>query len=247
MNLSKKTINVITLFPDCFTSFLNTSIVKRAIDKQHCVINVIDIRQFASDKQVDDYAAGGGGMVLKIAPIVVALKSIAAPTHIILLAADGKTFVQKTAVKLLKLPKSLTLICGHYEGIDHRIKHFIDEEISIGDYVLSGGEVASMVMIDAIVRLIPGVINQNSLMNESFNDNHLLDFPVFTKPDNFEGFCIPEILKNGNHAHIVEWRAIKSLENTFYKRYNLIKKAKLSNVQQLHLAKLKMAKHVKTD
>lgn len=201
-------IDILTLFPEMFEGFLTESIIKRAIEREQIKINIINFRDYTDDPhgKVDDTPFGGGaGMVLQIEPIYNAIKAIkTADSHIILLTPNGKTFKQKKA-KELSLKKHIILICGHYEGFDYRITNLVDEEISIGDFVLTGGELPAMMISDAIIRLIPGVINSESLESESFNDK-LLDYPVYTKPRDFNGMVVPEVLLSGNHAKIEEYR-----------------------------------------
>ena len=201
-------IDILTLFPDMFNGFKTNSIIKRAIEKQIVEINIIDIRDYTpySNKQVDDYQyGGGGGMILMCEPIFNAVESIKTKdSHVILLSPRGKTFNQTRAYELTK-EKHLIIICGHYEGFDERIYSLCDEVISIGNFILTGGELPSMLISDAVVRLLDGVINKNSLKYESFNDN-LLDYPVYTKPREFRGMSVPEVLLNGNHKLINEYR-----------------------------------------
>ena len=201
-------IDILTLFPSMFDGFLSESIIKRAIDKGLVEINIINFRDYTPDphNKVDDTPFGGGaGMVLMIEPIYNALMDIKTDdSHIILLSPSGKTFNQKKA-NTLKKHKHLIIICGHYEGFDARIKNIIDEEISIGDFILTGGELPSMMITDSIVRLIPGVISKESLENESF-DTELLDYPVYTKPREFMGMKVPEVLLSGDHKKIEEYR-----------------------------------------
>lgn len=201
-------IDILTLFPDMFTGFLNESIIKRAIDKGLVSINVYNFRDYSpyKNKQVDDYQFGGGaGMVLMCEPIFRAIEDIRTDDSIvIMLTPSGKTFNQSMAVDLSK-KKHIILLCGHYEGFDERIKSIVDMTISIGEYVLTGGEIPAMAITDAITRLIPGVINDASLENETFNDN-LVDYPVYTKPVNFRGMEVPEVLRSGHHANIAKYR-----------------------------------------
>lgn len=213
-------IDILTLFPDMFTGFLNESIIKRAIDKKLIEINLINFRDYTPDphNKVDDTPFGGGpGMVLMIEPIYNALMDIKTDeSHVILLSPSGVTFNQKKA-KTLKKYKHLILICGHYEGFDDRIKSFIDEEISIGDFILTGGELPAMMISDAIIRLIPGVINSESLENESF-ETELLDYPVYTKPRSFKGLDVPEVLLSGDHKKIDEYRREEQIRLTEVKK-----------------------------
>jgi tRNA (guanine37-N1)-methyltransferase len=201
-------IDILTLFPNMFDGFLNESIIKRAREKGLVEINIINIRDFTPYKngQVDDYAFGGGaGMVLMCEPVYNAINSVKDEnSRIILTSPRGNKFNQSKA-KELKSLSHLIIVCGHYEGFDERILNFVDEEISIGDYVLTGGEIPSMAITDAVTRLIDGVITKESLDNESFNDD-LLDYPVYTKPREFMGMEVPEILLSGDHKKIDEYR-----------------------------------------
>lgn len=214
-------VNLITIFPDILSSYLKEGMIKKALDKEIIKLNTINIRDFSSDKHqtVDEPPYGGGaGMVLKIDPIYKALTSIKAKSglktkKIVMLSASGNKWNQKRAVEFSKL-KELTLICGRYEGVDARIKNFIDEEISIGDYVLTGGELPAMVMIDSIVRLLPGTLgNEQSAKEESHSEEGLLEYPQYTRPKIFKPgkkeYSVPEILLSGNHESIKEWRKSK--------------------------------------
>lgn len=201
-------IDILTLFPHMFDGFLTESIMKRAIEKGKVEINIIDIRNYTPYKnnQVDDYQfGGGGGMIMMCEPVFNAVESIRTEdSHVILLTPRGKTYNEKKAYEL-KDKKHLIIICGHYEGFDERIYTLANELISIGDFILTGGELPSMMITDSVVRLIDGVITSTSLEFESFNDN-LLDYPVYTKPRNFRGMEVPEVLVNGNHKLINEYR-----------------------------------------
>ena len=201
-------IDILTLFPDMFTGFLSESIIKRAIEDNKVKINVINFRDYTSDPhgKVDDTPFGGGaGMVLQIEPIYNALMDLKKDdSYVILLSPSGVTFNQNKAKSLSK-KKHIILICGHYEGFDYRIKELVDEEISIGNFVLTGGELPAMMISDAVIRLIDGVISKESLDSESFDDD-LLDYPVYTKPREFMGMKVPDVLLSGNHALIEEYR-----------------------------------------
>ncbi len=218
-------IDILTLFPDMFNGFKSESIIKRAIDGDKVSINTINFRDFATNKhkKVDDTPYGGGsGMVLMCQPIFDAVDNIKTEkSKVILLSPQGEKFSQKKAYDLSK-EEHLIFICGHYEGFDERIKSICDEEISIGDYVLTGGELPAMVICDSVVRLIPGVIDDESSKNESFNDN-LLDYPTYTKPRNYKGMQVPEVLLSGNHEKINKWRNEKRLKITSEKRPDLLK------------------------
>ncbi len=201
-------IDILTIFPSMFEGFLNESIIKRAIDKGKVKINLINFRDYTLDPhgKVDDTPFGGGaGMVLMIQPIYDALISIKTKdSYVVLLTPGGNVFNQQRAREFVKY-KHLILICGHYEGFDDRIKSLVDEEISIGDFILTGGEIPAMAISDAVIRLIDGVINKDSLISESF-DSNLLDYPVYTKPREFKGMKVPEILLSGDHKKIEEYR-----------------------------------------
>lgn len=217
-------IDILTLFPNMFNGFVSESIIKRAIENGLVEINVIDFRKYTklNNNQVDDTAFGGGaGMVIMCDPIVSALEDIKTEdSYIILLDPKGKLYKQSKAKEYSKY-KHLILICGHYEGIDERIKHFVDEVIGIGDYVLTGGEVPAMVVADSVVRLIPGVITSSSLDSESFNDN-LLDYPVYTKPRVYRDLEVPEVLLSGDHEKIFEYRQSERLRLTKENRPDLL-------------------------
>ena len=216
-------IDILTLFPDMFSGVFEESIIKRAIDEGKVKINLVNFRDFTNDphNKVDDTPYGGGaGMVLTCQPIFDCVKSIRTEDSIvILLTPDGEVYKQEKAYELSKA-KHLILICGHYEGFDERIRSICDLELSIGDYVLTGGEVASMVLVDSITRLIPGVITEESHENDSFND-HLLDYPTYTKPRVYEGMEVPEILLSGDHKKIDEWRKAESIKKTQERRPDL--------------------------
>jgi tRNA (guanine-N(1)-)-methyltransferase len=221
-------IDILTLFKEQFNGFLETSIIKRAIDRKQVEINLVDIRDFVQNKhrQVDDTVYGGGsGMVIMVEPVVLAIESVKTKnSKVILLTPSGDVYNQDKAISLSK-EKHLIIICGHYEGIDERIKHFIDMEISIGDFVLTGGEIPSMVLVDSITRLIDGVITKESLESESFNDN-LLDYAVYTKPRNFRGYEVPEVLVSGNHELIRKYREEERIRRTNERRKDLIDNVK---------------------
>ncbi len=218
-------IDILTLFSEMFNGILNESIIKRAIEKDLVEINIINFREYSSlnNHQVDDTPYGGGaGMVLRCEPIFEAIDAIKTPnSKIILLTPEGKTYNQKIATSYSK-EKHLIIICGHYEGFDERIKTLVDEEISIGDYILTGGEIPAMIMIDSITRLIDGVISKDSLEDESFNNN-LLDYPTYTKPAEYRGLKVPDVLLSGDHAKIKEYREKERLKKTQEKRPDLLK------------------------
>jgi tRNA (guanine37-N1)-methyltransferase len=221
-------IDIISVVPDLLSSPFAHSILKRARDKGLLEVNVVNLRDYTTyaRAQVDDYQFGGGaGMVMMIEPLVNAIESLQQKTRydeIIYLSPDGETFRQQMANRLSMLD-NLLLICGHYKGIDQRVRdHFITKEISVGDYVLSGGELAAAVITDAIGRLIPGVLNdESSALTDSFQDN-LLAPPVYTRPEVFRGWSIPDVLKSGNHKLIDEWRHEESLKRTQERRPDLL-------------------------
>ena len=219
-------IDILTLFPDMFNGFITESIIKRAIENKHVEVNFINFRDYTNDPhgKVDDTPYGGGaGMVLACQPIFDCVKAIrTAESKVILLTPSGVPYKQKMAYDLSK-EKHLIIICGHYEGFDDRIETLADYLISIGDYVLTGGEVPAMVLADSIIRLIPGVINESSHLNDSFNENYLLDYPTFTKPAEYEGLKVPEVLISGDHQKIDEWRYQESVKRTKERRPDLLK------------------------
>ena len=218
-------IDILTLFPEMFNPVLESSIIKRAITKGLVTINVINFRSYSklNNNQVDDTPFGGGaGMVLMCDPIFSCIDAIKTPeSKVILMSPGGKVYNQTIALNLSK-EKHLIIICGHYEGVDERILSICDYEISIGDYILTGGELASLVLCDSIVRLIPGVISNESLNSESFTDN-LLDYPVYTKPRIYRGMEVPEVLLSGDHAKINKWREEQRIKKTKEKRPDLLR------------------------
>ena len=218
-------IDILTLFPSIINSYLDESIIKRAIEKGLVNINVINIRDFSPFKsgQVDDTPyGGGGGMVLMCEPVFKAIDSVKTSDSIVIMTTPaGIKYNQSTAVDLSKY-KHLILLCGHYEGFDERIKTKVDMEISIGDYVLTGGELASLVITDSVVRLLEGVITDTSLESESFTDN-LLDYPVYTKPREYKGLKVPDVLLSGDHKKINEYRLEERIRITKEKRPDLLK------------------------
>lgn len=218
-------ISVLSLFPSMFDNFLNESIIKRATLKGKVQIEIINFRDYSklSSNQVDDTPYGGGsGMVLRCEPIFDCLEDIKTDdSYVVIMCPSGELYSQKKAESYSK-KKHLIIICGHYEGFDERIKSLADEIISIGDYVLTGGEVPAMVVIDSAVRLIEGVINKDSLESESFNDN-LLDYPVYTKPASYKGMEVPPVLLSGNHQEIKKYRDKERLRVTKERRPDLLK------------------------
>ena len=233
-------INVLTLFPKMFNA-LDESLVGKAREKGIVDLNTIDFRDFAENKQnsVDDYPYGGGpGMVLQIQPLASALKSIEKPGKIIIMAPQGKTFNQAMA-QSLSTEENLTFICGHYEGFDQRVYDLATDTVSIGDFVLTGGEIPTMAMIDATTRLIPGVLgNETSASDESFSDG-LLEYPQYSRPAEFEGKKVPDVLISGNHQKIAEWREKESLRQTLVHRPDMLEQKELTNEQKKILREIK--------
>lgn len=220
-------IDILSLFPDMFNGFLNTSIIKRAIDAKVVEIKVHDFRLFAENKhkKVDDYPYGGGqGMVLMCQPILDCLKTLLTKESlVILMSPQGQTLQQTYSQKLAQREKHLIIICGHYEGFDERIRDYVDIELSIGDYVLTGGELASMVLCDSVIRLLEGAIRETSHEDDSFSDG-LLEYPQYTRPYEYDGSTVPDVLMSGHHENIRKWRLQQSLLKTYRKRPDLLKK-----------------------
>ena len=228
---------IITIFPEMFASPLGHSILKKAQEKGLISVRLVDPREFARDKHrmTDDYPYGGGqGMVMKPEPLVAAIEDARAASpqaRVILLSPQGRVFTQQVAARLAQ-EKALVLICGRYEGVDERVKAFVDEELSIGDYTLSGGEPAATVVIDAVARLIPGVLgNDNSAADESFSDG-LLEYPQYTRPEEFRGMKVPEVLLSGDHERIKRWRREMSLRLTRERRPDLAAQATLTQAEK---------------
>lgn len=221
-------IDIITCLPQLLESFFAASILKRAQEKGLVEVQLHDLRNYTlyKHKQVDDYAFGGGaGMVLMLEPIIRCLRALQAERsydEVIYLTPDGETLSQK-AVNALSLKQNIILLCGHYKGVDERVReHFITREISIGDYVLSGGELAAAVVADAVIRLVPGVLSdETSALTDSFQDD-LLAPPVYTRPADFEGMKVPDVLLSGHGANIEKWRLEKALERTRQRRPDLL-------------------------
>ena len=232
-------INVLTLFPDMFTP-LTTSMLGRGLEDGKWQLKLVNFRDFTTDvhHHVDDSPYGGGaGMVLQIMPIKKALDSISNKGKVIITAPQGKTFNQKMAQEWSQA-ENLTFICGHYEGFDQRVYDLADETVSIGDYVLTGGELPTMSMIDATVRLIPGILgNDASPVEESFAHG-LLEYPQYTRPDDFEGMKVPAVLTSGNHQKIAQWRHKEALRATYLYRPDLLKNYTLSKEEEKMLAQI---------
>lgn len=235
-------IDILTIFPEMFKGIINSSIIKRTIEKELVTINLHDFRDFTTNKhkKVDDTIYGGGaGMLVMCQPIVDCLKSIEGykDAYKIITSAQGTKYNQ-TKAKALSNEKHIIIICGHYEGIDNRILNYVDEEISIGDYILTGGEVAALAMIDSIVRLIPDAITETSIEDESFVTG-LLEYPQFTKPASYDGYDVPNVLINGNHEEIRKYRKFEALKNTYLHRPDLLDTYSKDDLDILYLEKIK--------
>ncbi len=238
-------IKIFSLFPEMFSGPLGSSLLGKARSKDILNIEVINFREYSTNKHrsVDDYPFGGGaGMVLQPEPVISALRDnldLNDPdTEIILMSPQGKVFNQEAACELSK-KKRLAFICGHYEGFDERIRAFVTQEYSIGDYVLTGGELPAMVMIDAISRLIPGVIKEQESYEEDSFYHGLLEYPHYTRPQNFEGMEVPEVLLSGHHENIRKWRKKESLRRTLLRRPDLLEHYELNKEEANMLAEIK--------
>ncbi|MFD1357516.1 tRNA (guanosine(37)-N1)-methyltransferase TrmD [Fictibacillus halophilus] len=239
-------IDVLSLFPDMFSGVFGQSILKKAQEKSAVQFQVLDFREFSTNKHrnVDDYPYGGGaGMVLTPQPLFDAVETLKKETsekpRIILLCPQGERFSQKKAEELSK-EKHLIFLCGHYEGYDERIReHLVTDEISIGDYVLTGGELGAMVVIDAVSRLLPGVLGkEESHLQDSFSTG-LLEHPQYTRPADFRGMKVPDVLMSGNHKNIEEWRKKESLKRTYERRPDLLENIELSKEEENWLKEIK--------
>ncbi len=245
-------IDIMTLFPEMCYSFLNESIIGRAIEGGKVEINCHNIRDYTLDKhnRVDDAPYGGGmGMILQAQPIYDCYKSIVADCdekpYVIYMSPQGNKFNQQKACELSKL-KHIVLLCGHYEGIDQRVvDEIVDEEISIGDFVITGGEMAALVVADAVTRLLPGVLSDDVCFEEESHFSGLLEYPQYTRPQEWKGRIVPEVLISGHHANITNWRREKSLEITYQKRPDMLDGAILSDKDIIFLSKLKEEKQRK--
>lgn len=233
-------ITILTLFPEMFDGFLTNSIIKRAIGKKVCEVKIVNIRDYTEDKygRVDTPPVGGGaGLIMKCQPIVDALKANSSKNALkLLLSPRGKTYSQNMATKLAK-EEEIVLLCGHYEGIDERVNKYVDELVSIGDYVLTGGEIGAMAIADSVIRLLDGAITDVSLQEESF-DNNLLEYPQYTEPKDFKGDKVPDILYTGNHTAIEKWRKKESLKLTRANRPDLFEKHELTKQEKKLLEEL---------
>lgn len=240
-------IDILTLFPKMFSGVISSSIISRAIEKEIIEVNLYDYREFSkkANKRVDDYSYGGGaGMIIELQPVLDCLRAISGweTAHKILTTPVAKTYNQERAFSLSK-KEHIIIICGHYEGIDSRILNYIDEVISIGDYILTGGELAAMVILDSVARLIPNVLgNSESILEESFSSN-LLEFPQYTRPTSFENLDVPSVLISGNHENIRKWRRLKSLEVTKKYRPDLLEKTTLTKEDLVFLEEIEGKKN----
>lgn len=238
--------DILTLFPEMIEVMLNQSILKRAIEKKIIEVNIINFRDFSTNKHstVDDYAYGGGaGMLISVEPIHLAMKTIPNidKAYKILTSPSGNVYNQNKAEKLSKLDH-IVIVCGHYEGIDNRILDYIDEEISIGDYVLTGGEIPACAIIDSIARLVPGVISDESIVGESFTMG-LLEYPQYTRPYEYDGKKVPDVLVSGHHANIKKWQRYQSLKKTYEVRPELLGNIALTNEDIKMLEEIKNEKN----
>jgi tRNA (guanine37-N1)-methyltransferase len=234
-------ITVATLFPELFEPFFMTSIMKKAQLQEFVTFQTVDIRKYTTDKhnRVDDSPFGGGaGLVMKVQPIVDMLQDIKTPNSKVIYLTPVAPLFTQTKAKELSYEQDIILLCGHYEGVDERVLHYCDEVLSIGDYILTGGEVAAMVVVEAVVRLIDGVISSDSTLEESFESN-LLEYPQYTRPASYNGMDVPDVLLSGHHLNVQVWREKESLKRTLHYRPDLLKKAKLSSKQQQVLAQIK--------
>jgi tRNA (guanine37-N1)-methyltransferase len=237
-------IDVLSLFPEMFSGVFGSSILKHASESGRVSYNVTDFREYADNKhkKVDDYPYGGGaGMVLRAQPIFDAVENLKQKSHvehprIVMLCPQGEKYSQKKAEEFSK-EEHLILLCGHYEGYDERVRqHLVTDEISIGDYVLTGGELGAMVIADSVTRLLPGVLgNEESAMTDSYSTG-LLEHPHYTRPADFRGMCVPEILLSGHHANIEEWRQRESLKRTWERRPDLLEGISLSEKERQWIA-----------
>ena len=235
-------ISIISLFPAMFTGFIETSIIKKAVLKDIVSLEVIDMRSFTKDKhnRVDDSPYGGGaGLVLMCQPVVDAIESVKTKdSKVIMMTPQGKQFSQGLAYDLAS-ESHLILLCGHYEGFDERIRAYVDMEMSIGDYVLTGGELAAMVISDAVIRLVEGVITQESHEEDSFSDG-LLEYPHFTRPQEYRGVEVPEVLTSGHHDNVRKFRLKESIRRTYNKRPDLLKNRVLTKEELVFLNEVKI-------
>ncbi len=239
-------VDILTLFPEVIEAVLGSSIIGRAREKGLLSVNCVQIREFAANKhrQVDDYPYGGGtGMVMQAQPIFDAYQSVLNEGEdkpfTVYMSPQGKTFRQSTAKRLAKFDR-IVILCGHYEGVDQRVlDEIVDCEISIGDFVLTGGEIAAMAVVDATARLIPGVLKSEDSFSEESHFAGLLEYPQYTRPEEWRGKKVPEILLSGHHKNICEWKRRMSIETTFQKRRGMLRGAKLTDAEKRMIEDLK--------
>jgi tRNA (guanine37-N1)-methyltransferase len=246
-HLSGLEINIVTIFPEMFLSPFNESIIKRAVENGLVEIIIRNLRDFTHDKHrvTDDYPYGGGaGMVMKPEPLAEAVEKIneKSQSRVILMTPQGEPFTQQKA-KELSQEKRITILCGRYEGVDERVReHFVDDEVSIGDYILTGGEIPAMVLVDAVVRLIPGALgDEASAMEDSFS-SHLLEYPHYTRPASFRGYEAPDVLLSGDHEKIQRWRKREAFKRTLERRPDLLEGIELSDEDREILGEIRRTK-----
>jgi len=239
-------IDIITIFPQMIEAYINESIIKRAYQDEKVEINVINLRNYSQMKhnQVDDTPYGGGsGMLMMFPPFYRAINDLNKDkkAKVIMTSPKGRTYNQKIARAYSKL-EHIIILCGHYEGIDHRVYELVDEEISMGDYILTGGELAALILTDSITRLLDGVIAEDSHLEESF-EKGLLEHPHYTKPQEYEGFKVPDVLLSGHHENIRKWRHEMALKETYLKRPDLLKDYPLTKSDKVFIDSLKEENH----
>lgn len=238
-------ITVLTLFPEFFDSFITTSIIKRALEEGHVQFETMDFRSYTKDKHhnVDDTPCGGGqGMLLSVQPIADCIKAIKGNNAlVVMLTPQGERFTQQRARQLVAGYEHIILLCGHYEGFDERIRHYVDMELSLGDFILTGGEVAACVICDALIRLLDGVITKKSHLEDSF-ENGLLEYPQYTRPIEYDGLRVPDVLLSGHHENIRKWRLQQSLLRTKERRPDLWQEHQCTKEEAMLVAELKKKK-----
>lgn len=243
-------VDILTLFPEMFDAVLGTSIIGRAVKNGILEINCVQIRDFAFNKhrQVDDYPYGGGqGMVMQAEPIFLAYESVCRGSskkpRTIYMSPQGKVFRQSTAKRLAK-SEHIVILCGHYEGVDQRVlDEIVDEEISLGDFVLTGGEIAAMAVVDATARMIPGVLASEDAFRDESHFCGMLEYPQYTRPAVWHGKAVPEVLQNGNHKLIEEWKRKAAIDNTFKKRRGMLRRAGLSEKERRYVNELRAGEY----
>ena len=241
-------IDILTLFPESVNAMLHVSILGRAIERGHIAIRSHQIREYTTNKQmqVDDYPYGGGmGMVMFPQPIADCFRAVCEQAgtrpHLIYMSPQGKTLTQQRAIELAQMP-NLCILCGHYEGVDERVLDaIVDEQISIGDYVLTGGEIPAMALVDCVSRMIPGVLADEVCFTEESHFAGLLEYPQYTRPAEWEGRAVPEILLSGHHGNIAKWRHHQSLERTYRLRPEMLEQAELTDADRAYLAEITAA------